>query len=81
MYMKFSISSFMFDDDEPGMSFGSSSDCPQASQTSGDRQCAMNKLAVIRRNSQARNSNCNFCNHFSYTKNPKRLSFESAVTI
>ena len=32
MYMKFSVLSFQFTDDEPGMFFGSGSDCPQASQ-------------------------------------------------
>ena len=31
--MKFSVFSFQFVDDEPGVSFGSRSDCPQASQS------------------------------------------------
>ena len=32
MRMKFSVLIFLFVDDEPGMSFGPGSDCPQASQ-------------------------------------------------
>ena len=35
--MKFSVLSFQFVDDGPGMSFGSGSDCPQGSQMSCDR--------------------------------------------
>ena len=35
--MKFSVFSFQFVDDGPGMSFGSGSDCPQASQMCCDK--------------------------------------------
>ena len=36
MCMKFSVLSILFNDDEPGISFGSGSDCPQTSQTCCD---------------------------------------------
>ena len=56
--MKFSVLSFKFVDDELGMSFGSGSDCPQASQMFCDKrnnqrnstQCGTNTCHTLLKN-------------------------------